>query len=287
MDDVVEKLNDNVRMQQQKSDTGEINFNVEAGSADVGVFSRKSSGQFDDNNKVRQILVNSLKVQFGVDDVLALPDSVKNALKIGSWRDDFKFDHDGNVTSGRPLTARRIKAVIMAVKTELDANKGVEKAWNILKSQAEIEHKQPKKDVFDYFVDKVSTIPVHTLNVFEDGVDDEVFSVFGKNISDFENSLFVKMPERIIDAVDGGDGEIWRNVISSIIVGRMPTETRNNLLKYVNSDSCLTCMRNYYARIADPEISDDEFQQIKGQVAYMSMIRLAVCDFFDMTAKDI
>lgn len=287
MNDAVEKLNDNVRVQQQKSNADEINFNVEAGSADVGVFSRKSSGQFDDNNKVRQILVNSLKVQFGVDDVLALPDSVKSALKIGSWRDDFKFDHDGNVTSGRPLTARRIKAVITAVKTELAANKGVEKAWDVIESQAKAEKKQPKRDVFEYFVEKAKTIPLEKLNSFEDGVDEDVFFAFAKSLHSFEKTLYRHMPERVISAADGGDGEIWREVITEVIIGRMPAESRHNLFKYVNSDSCINYMRDNYTYMADANLTDAEVIELNGRLSYMAMLRISVCDFFDTKAKDV
>jgi len=70
------------------------------------------------NNEVRQRLVTALERQFKVSSFGELPKEVRKAL-VGrgavTATQDFKFDKDGNVTSGRPLTARRITAVVMAL----------------------------------------------------------------------------------------------------------------------------------------------------------------------------
>ena len=73
----------------------------------------------DLNNRTRQALVNALKRQFNAENFANLPDAVKNAL-VGSHAKtaagDFAFDANGRVTSGKPLTARRIRAVMTAIE---------------------------------------------------------------------------------------------------------------------------------------------------------------------------
>lgn len=78
-----------------------------------------SRAAVETNNHVREALVNALKRQFNVLDFTALPDTVKTAL-IGTHAKtadgDFAFDTNGRVTSGKPLTARRILAVMTAIE---------------------------------------------------------------------------------------------------------------------------------------------------------------------------
>ena len=81
----------------------------------------------DINNHVRETFVNALKRQFNVEDFTSLPRPVKDAL-VGSHaataEEDFGFNAEGHVTSGKPLTARRITAVMMAIrKTEVSGDK--------------------------------------------------------------------------------------------------------------------------------------------------------------------
>jgi len=81
------------------------------------------------NNEVRQRLVTALERQFKVSSFGELPKEVRKAL-VGrgavTATQDFKFDKDGNVTSGRPLTARRISAVLKAATDKI--NETVSKA---------------------------------------------------------------------------------------------------------------------------------------------------------------
>lgn len=70
------------------------------------------------NNNARESFVNALKIQFNVASFAELPASIKAAL-VGSHaksaEEDFGFDAEGRVKSGKPLTARRISAVLNAV----------------------------------------------------------------------------------------------------------------------------------------------------------------------------
>ena len=74
------------------------------------------------NNNVRQAFLDSLIDQFcnpGERTYEHLPDYIKDALvgsnaKTGS--EDFGLDLNGKVTSGKPLTARRIRAVMTAIE---------------------------------------------------------------------------------------------------------------------------------------------------------------------------
>ena len=71
------------------------------------------------NNVTRQAFVEALKRQFNAKYMRDLPPAVQRAL-IGTHAKttagDFNFDAQGNVTGGRPLTARRIRAVMSAIE---------------------------------------------------------------------------------------------------------------------------------------------------------------------------
>ena len=66
----------------------------------------------DSNRDVRCAFKQALTSAFGVERLEELPVEVKKVLKIG----DFKLSRKGEVESSRPLTMRRIKAVLGAVK---------------------------------------------------------------------------------------------------------------------------------------------------------------------------
>ena len=63
-----------------------------------------------ENNKMRQVFLAAVLHEFGAANVRDLPKAVKDALKIG----DYSLK-DGMVTSGKPLTERRIALVISAI----------------------------------------------------------------------------------------------------------------------------------------------------------------------------
>lgn len=98
---------------------------VIAAKTTASAFSRKFSNSANTqaaktlNNNTRQILVNALKRQFNVMRFEDLPEAVRTALRgthASTDAEDFGFAGDDTVTSGKPLTARRIQAVITAVK---------------------------------------------------------------------------------------------------------------------------------------------------------------------------
>ncbi len=72
------------------------------------------------NNHARQMLVNALKRQFNAESFAALPEAVKAALRgthASTAEEDFAFAAGTDtVTSGKPLTARRIRAVLTAIE---------------------------------------------------------------------------------------------------------------------------------------------------------------------------
>jgi len=65
----------------------------------------------DQNRAVRQALVNALRIEFGFKNLDKLPPSLAKELKIG----EFDLDKNGQVTSSKPLTARRIIAITDAL----------------------------------------------------------------------------------------------------------------------------------------------------------------------------
>ena len=64
------------------------------------------------NNDIRRNFASALTGAFGVNSLEDLPANVRKSLKI----EDFKLDKNGNITSTRPLTARRVRAVISAIQ---------------------------------------------------------------------------------------------------------------------------------------------------------------------------
>jgi len=91
----------------------------------------------EDNNKVRNRLVRALTAEYQVKDLSALPRKVRAAL-VGrgavTAAQDFQFDANGNSTSGKPLTRRRITAVLKAVTADHDEVH--KKAFKMLSARA-------------------------------------------------------------------------------------------------------------------------------------------------------
>ncbi|MBO7309602.1 MAG: hypothetical protein J6V38_08240, partial [Kiritimatiellae bacterium] len=63
-------------------------------------------------NAVRRNFAAALTGAFGVKSLEELPEGVRNSLKIG----DYKLDKNGEIMSTRPLTARRVRAVMSAIQ---------------------------------------------------------------------------------------------------------------------------------------------------------------------------
>lgn len=110
-----------------------VGGDVRAASKTASAFARCFSSSantkdaIDINNRVREAFVNALKNQFNVEDFTSLPKTVKDALvgsHASSAEEDFGFNADGRVMSGKPLTARRIKSVMTALQeAQVDGNK--------------------------------------------------------------------------------------------------------------------------------------------------------------------
>jgi len=118
-------LDDNTRL---VLDGGNENGGIMAGAADAGLLKRNyaitdrgaaGANQAEDNRDIRRQLMDALNTEFQH----GIPESVTKALKgSGIFGDsDMKTNAKGKVISTRPLTLRRIKAVLNAAKTELEA----------------------------------------------------------------------------------------------------------------------------------------------------------------------
>ena len=95
---------------------GDDNAHVQmAHRDDIGACLRKvecGTPTGERNLTVRTVFKEALTRAFGVNSLDDLPKEVKDVLKIR----DFKLSKDGRVTSMRPLTMRRVKAVMGAVQ---------------------------------------------------------------------------------------------------------------------------------------------------------------------------
>ena len=85
------------------------------------------------NTEVRAALKDALTAAFGVQRLEELPSDVRRVLKIR----DFKLSRNGEVKSRRPLTMRRIRAILDAVRKVAvdstdgkDAKRSIENAFN-------------------------------------------------------------------------------------------------------------------------------------------------------------
>ena len=96
-------LNDNTRLQNGTFKLG--------GTYDIRQI---PSNKYDHaaNNAVRRNFAAALTGAFGVKSLEDLPANVRSSLNIA----DFKLDKEGNITSTRPLTARRVRAVMSAIQ---------------------------------------------------------------------------------------------------------------------------------------------------------------------------
>ncbi|MBR3924940.1 MAG: hypothetical protein IKJ45_17615, partial [Kiritimatiellae bacterium] len=81
------------------------------------VLLQSGSSKSEENTQVRRVFKTALTKAFNVSRLDELPSDVKKALKIG----DFKESKDGDIASTRPLTMRRIRAVMGAVQNHAKA----------------------------------------------------------------------------------------------------------------------------------------------------------------------
>lgn len=113
---------DNLDAVAEMSRSGKVNVANTKASALSRMISVSTNAQTAKtlNNNTRQMLVDALKRQFNAGSFNDLPEAVKAALKgthASTGAEDFAFAAGTDtVTSGKPLTARRIQAVMTAVK---------------------------------------------------------------------------------------------------------------------------------------------------------------------------
>ena len=117
------------------TDNTKLNLNGQGGVGNAGnyggILSARSRQQpeKDANNAVRTALLKALAKTFNLatdpenDGTRFSPDFMRKLEKLlgpAFKRDDFKVGADGVVSSGRPLTARRIKAILSSAKSAAD-----------------------------------------------------------------------------------------------------------------------------------------------------------------------
>lgn len=121
-----------------KADSGDYRWNL-----------FRNAGQVTDNNAIRKAFLASVSDIYGGEN--HIPESVKKAMKAG--------DFDGK---GRPLTARRIRATLAAIRTDIDHKKiadVVESQEWLFGGQHVINIKRDRPDlvnVLDQYTDKLA-----------------------------------------------------------------------------------------------------------------------------------
>lgn len=114
---------DDERMVMKASAPATVDHNIVSGARSAGI-AFHGEEQTHENNRIRQELLDACKHQFGVLRFADLPESVREAFKVNTFgKNDMKLVGEGmseTVTSGRPLTARRIRVIIGAVTDEIN-----------------------------------------------------------------------------------------------------------------------------------------------------------------------
>lgn len=118
----------------------------------------RSETEQTENNRVRTELLRALGNAFGLSGMSEedgtvtfskkFMDKLEKLLGADFKRDDFKMDAEGNVTSGRPLTARRIQAIL--AKVEKAAEKAGTEGASSAESASETEAENTSETEEDY-----------------------------------------------------------------------------------------------------------------------------------------
>jgi len=109
------------------------------------------TSQAEENNFARQCLLKYALDTFRKTRFADLPASVKKAFNVGFFKDDMKLNGEGVVTSGRPLTRRRVNLVVTAVANEVERTQSpvaneVKRTQSPVANEVEIEN-NPKEKV--------------------------------------------------------------------------------------------------------------------------------------------
>ncbi|MBQ7190721.1 MAG: hypothetical protein IJR99_15030 [Kiritimatiellae bacterium] len=154
---------------------------------------RRSKIEQAANNEVRTELLRALGTAFGLSGMSEengkvkfskdFMDRLESLIGADFKRDDFKIDHEGNVTSGRPLTARRIKAILTRAETaatEMSGTSPTEKTEKTGKAAKLTKLGGVRKEkTYGPYAEKLATIK-HEIAKLDKGDDSHVFSFFNR-----------------------------------------------------------------------------------------------------------
>lgn len=191
------------------SQGGRITLATKTASAISRMFAITENARtaIENNNRVRDAFVSALKRQFNVQNFSDLPTTVKAAL-VGSHAKtadgDFGFDAQGHVTSGKPLTARRISAVLNAVR---EINNQTEAAVSPIKINSQII--EDRKAALNPFIDKL----FNKITTKQDGF---AVPLWGERFHNLvRNSLDVKVKSMFAN-IGNGESNSLKNVIGRL-----------------------------------------------------------------------
>jgi len=285
-------MDDDQRMVKCDNSGSGINFNIKAGDESKGVIFH--GDQELDNNIIRQQLVDACKTQFNVKSFAQLPQSVKDAFKIGLLKDDLQLKTvDGvaeQVTSGRPLTARRIRAVISAVQSEITMHNTMNQyaqgiAWQKYQEDCIQRNKPTEKNLFDY-MKNLAEMDVYTVKCFDDGVTVNTINAFARDLCRLEESHRKNTPEKIIASLAGGDGLVWNLAWIEMLLGNVSQTQLNELKDLVNSNQLLRHITELRDIVSNPESPDDAIHNANNQANMLALIRLAIGNLTDVAVRE-
>jgi len=283
---------DDQRMVYHESSGSNINFNIKAGAKSKGLIFH--GNQKLDNNTIRQQLVDACKTQFNVKSFAQLPQSVKDAFKIGLFKDDLHLKTvDGvaeKVTSGRPLTARRIRAVISAVQSEITMRNYINQhaqriAWQKYQEDCIQRNKPTEKNLFGY-MKNLAEMDVNTVKCFDDGVTVNTIDAFARDLCRLEEFHRKNTPEKIIARLAGGDGLAWNLAWIEMLLGNVSQTQLNEIKDLVNSNRLLRHIRKLRDIVSNPESPDDAVHNANSLANMLALIRLAISNLTDVAVRE-
>lgn len=151
----------------------------------------RSKIEIAENNRVRTELLRALGNAFGLagmtekDGTVSFSkdfmDKLERLLGPAFKRGDFKIDADGAVTSGRPLTARRISAILAKAETATVQESTGDTAPIAQESKATALTKTGgvrKEETYGAYAKKLAAIKAELPKLLKKGDDEHVFSFF-------------------------------------------------------------------------------------------------------------
>lgn len=160
----------------------------------------RSSAERAENNAVRTELLRSLGQAFGLDGMSEkdgkvtfsqkFMDKLEQILGKEFKRDDFGINADGTVSSGKPLTRRRITAILdrakIAGKTEFDLGLYETKLADIKAKIAQMPDGVKKDDVRGHFAEVEKVIAFLKTEIDGFITQNKVYDYYANDLEDFE-----------------------------------------------------------------------------------------------------